>query len=526
MDNNAISEWQQILGEAYVIVEESCLQALETATFSTDQSVSAVLKPATSEEVQACLKVANHYHIPIYPISTGNNWGYGSSVPTVSGSVVMDLGRMNQIVDFNEDLAYVTLEPGVTQRQLYTFLKDQKSSLWMDATGSSPDCSIIGNTLERGFGHTPYGDHFAHSCGMEVVLPTGELIHTGFGRFENSQAKSIYAWGVGPWLDGLFSQSNFGIVTQMTIWLMPAPEYFQAFYFSIDQEDKLPGLINALRPLRLNGTIKSAVHIGNHYKVLSSMQQYPWALTQGTTPLPEEVLSELIGNLGIGVWNGSGALYGTHRQVAEARRLIATALRGKVKRLQFLDDQILEFAAQFAKPYQWMTGLNLSRVLQVLKPVYGLMKGIPTETQIASTYWRKKDPVSKANMDPDRDRCGLMWCAPIAPLDGDHAVKVRDIAYRVLGDEFEPMISITLLTERSLSCLITISFDRDQPGEDEKAQSRFHILSQKLAEFGYYPYRIGIQDKVLEKTDSSNQKLLTTIKQSLDPENILSPKRY
>ena len=69
--------------------------------------------------------------------------------------------------------------PGVTQEQLFSFLKERNSKLWMDSTGASPRCSLIGNTMERGFGHTPYGDHFAHTCGLEVVLPDGEVIETG-----------------------------------------------------------------------------------------------------------------------------------------------------------------------------------------------------------------------------------------------------------------------------------------------------------------------------------------------------------
>ena len=148
---------------------------------------------------------------------------------------------MNRILDFSEDLAYVTIEPGVTQAQLFAFLREQRSKLWMDATGASPECSLIGNAVESGFGHTPYGDHFANSCGLEVVLPNGEVIDTGFARFPGAHAAPAYRWGVGPSLDGMFSQSNFGIVTRMTQWLMPAPEYFQAYYFRCDKpEDVTP----------------------------------------------------------------------------------------------------------------------------------------------------------------------------------------------------------------------------------------------------------------------------------------------
>ena len=123
-------------------------------------------------------------------------------------SVLLDLGRLNQIVDFSEELAYVTVEPGVTQGQLHEFLQARKSTLWLDATGAGPDCSLIGNVMERGFGHTPYGDHFAQVCGFEVVLPTGEMAQTGFARFPNSQAAAVYKWGVGlPWTVSFLSRT-------------------------------------------------------------------------------------------------------------------------------------------------------------------------------------------------------------------------------------------------------------------------------------------------------------------------------
>ncbi len=155
---------------------------------------------------------------------------------------LLDLGRLNRILDFDEALAYVTVEPGVTQRQLFEFLQERGSRLWMDATGASPECSIIGNTMERGFGHTPMGEHCNHVCGFEVILPTGDRLETGFARFTGATTAPLNRWAVGPSLDGLFSQSNFGIVTRMSVWLMPAPEYFEAYFFQCDDENGLARL--------------------------------------------------------------------------------------------------------------------------------------------------------------------------------------------------------------------------------------------------------------------------------------------
>ncbi|MBV8476021.1 MAG: FAD-dependent oxidoreductase, partial [Acidobacteria bacterium] len=127
---------------------------MEVATFATWQRVPAILRPANRNQVQECFRIANRFGTPLYPISSGKNWGYGSRVPPADGCSILDLSRLNRIIDFNEDLGSVTVEPGVTQRRLHQFLRERGSLLWMDATGSSPECSLIGNAMERGFGHT------------------------------------------------------------------------------------------------------------------------------------------------------------------------------------------------------------------------------------------------------------------------------------------------------------------------------------------------------------------------------------
>src|ERR1700722_6183660 len=328
LDQSMLLQWERVLGPEYVVTEAARLHQASTATFHSYQRIPAILYPQERAQLQDCLRIASENAVPVYPVSTGKNWGYGSRVPVSTDSVLIDLSRMNRILDFNENLAYVTIEPGVTQRQLFDYLREKGSKLWIDATGSTPDSSLIGNTVERGFGHTPYGDHASNVCGFEVVLPNGDCLETGFSRFPNAAAAPVYRPGLGPSLDGLFTQSNFGVVTRMTLWLMPAPEYFQAFFFRCDREDRLPAIIDALRPLRLNGTLRSAVHVGNDYKVLGGIQQYPWEATGGATPLQPAVMRKLRKQLHFGAWNGSGGLYGTRGHGAEARLQIRRARKG------------------------------------------------------------------------------------------------------------------------------------------------------------------------------------------------------
>jgi len=396
-------------------------------------------------------------------------------------------------------------------------------------TGASPRTSLVGNIAERGFGHTAYADHFANVGGFQVVLPSGDLLETGFGQYRNAQATGVYRWGVGPHYDGLFTQSNLGVIVQATIWLMPKPEYMQFFACRIEREDDLPGLIDLLRPLRLDGTIRSAMHIGNDYKMISAIQDYPWLQAGGTTPLPDDVLQAKVKEWDCGLWNVSGALYGTRATVADARRRLKRRLKGKVKRLQFLDERLLALAERFARPYQWVTGVNLTEMLKVVKPVFGMTQGVPSAGMLASNYWRKKNlPEASVDLSPEQDNCGVMWLAPVAPTSGRHAAAIWNIVKTtMLAHGYEPAVSITLLTERTIDCVVNISYDRDIPGEDQRAMACHDDMLEQLCDAGYYPYRLGIQSmaKLPSKTEVYQQ-FFTHLRSSLDPNGILAPGRY
>jgi FAD/FMN-containing dehydrogenase len=159
---------------------------------------------------------------------------------------------MNKILEVNTEDAYALVEPGVTFFDLHDYLvkHNLREKVWLDV----PDVgggSIIGNAVERGVGYTPYGgmrpvhpftyqnrtnnsDHWMMHCGMEVVLPSGELVRTGMGALPDpsrggldkrpdlqpgNRAWQLFNYGFGPYNDGIFSQSSLGIVTKMGIWV-------------------------------------------------------------------------------------------------------------------------------------------------------------------------------------------------------------------------------------------------------------------------------------------------------------------
>jgi 4-cresol dehydrogenase (hydroxylating) len=193
--DRALSEFQDIVGEKWVISDPAELgQFADPYPVGNGygQAPSAVISPADTEQVQAIVRVANTYGVPLMPISTGKNNGYGGASPRLAGSVVVNTGaRMNKIIEVNEKYGYALLEPGVSYFDLADYLAENAPTLMIDC----PDLgwgSVVGNALDRGVGYTPYGDHFMWQTGLEVVLPQGQVIRTGMGAVPGSNTWQLF----------------------------------------------------------------------------------------------------------------------------------------------------------------------------------------------------------------------------------------------------------------------------------------------------------------------------------------------
>ena len=226
----ALAAFASIVGEQWLFTAEEDLD-LYRDSYSIlwgeagERTASAAVAPDNSDQVIELVKIANRYRIPIYPISAGKNLGYGGAAPASAGSVVLDLKRMNRIVEIDERNAYVVVEPGVSYFDLYNYIQEKGLKLWIDCP--SPGWgSVMGNALDGGVGVTlaPYRSHFDAQCGIEVVLPNGRMVRTGMGALPGARTWQQFKPGFGPRIDGLFKQSNYGVVTKMGFWLMPPPE--------------------------------------------------------------------------------------------------------------------------------------------------------------------------------------------------------------------------------------------------------------------------------------------------------------
>lgn len=523
--DSAILSWTKYLGAENVITEQRILSWHASSDCLAEVSPCAVLKPKDTSEVVRLIEIAQRHKIPVYPISTGKNWGYGATKPSCPGCAIVDLSRMNRIHTVDADLAYAVVEPGVTQQQLFEYLNYNKINLTFDVTGSTVNASLVGNLLERGSGPTRYADHFLQSAGMEVVLGDGSVVNTGFGHLPTSTVSHLHKWGVGPFIDGIFTQSNFGIVTKVGIWLLPKPEKFSIVLSQFRSDEQLAQGIEALRKIKLSGVLPGSIHIANDLRVISVLQNFPFNSAMDNRFLNENEVRKLQRHWKVGAWNVLAFLDGTSAQIKADFAFIKRELKG-IARVQIFSEKLIEFFSQRPKLAKFLGQDELGKKLSVLR----LMKGVPSDVAVRGIYWRKKFMPGPKN-NPVDDRCGCLWLSPVIPMTSKDVKNFTSIL-RVNCRKFfsDVNVSINLLTERTCFCTIGIFFDGSDSEELDRAKSLYQVLMNEMLLHGYPPYRLGSDlSSVPPELFSENSTFWRTcksIKTALDPDGIIAPGRY
>jgi len=208
-----------------------------------------VVMPKTVEEVQAVVKLANRERISITPL--GGGFTLSALVVPRDGGIVLDMKKMDRIIEVDEGSRYAVIEPGVSQGALKTYLEKHHPHLQHSTPEAPPTVTVVANALIQGHGHISprYGVNSEMINGMEVVLPTGEVCRTG------SCSVSPYWFTRGPLpdLSGLFVGwlGTTGVVTKLAIRLFPKPRFREVMAFSTDNIDAIPDAIREVTYLDL-----------------------------------------------------------------------------------------------------------------------------------------------------------------------------------------------------------------------------------------------------------------------------------
>ncbi|MFO8018077.1 MAG: FAD-binding oxidoreductase [Promethearchaeia archaeon] len=246
MDKNEIYEkLESIVGKKFVSnrKEELFIYSRDPGA-SKPRDVDIVVMPQDTEEIQQILNLANQETIPVIPMGAGLTLS-GLTIP-IKGGVVLDLKRMNKIIEINKSSRYALIEPGVSSGQLLNFLNENYPNLQPPIPDAPPSVTVAGNALIHGSGYLShkYGNHGEMINGIEVLLPNGQVCKLGSCAISDSW----FTRGPIPDMIGLFISSfgTMGIVTKLAIRLFPKPKIREIAFALMKDESNIPELINKI----------------------------------------------------------------------------------------------------------------------------------------------------------------------------------------------------------------------------------------------------------------------------------------
>ncbi len=487
----AISKYRSILGDEHVIVDLERLAPytkIMLAVPKAQHQPSGALIIESVEQIQKVLEVCNKHKIPIWPISTGRNFGYGSAAPATAGQLVLDMRKMNKIIDVDPELGTALVEPGVTYLQLSEYLKANNLPYWTSFPSSGVIAGPMGNILDRGAGYNRYGEHAANFCGMEVVLADGTMLRTGMGGIEGTTAWQAYRWGLGPWVDGLFLQSNFGIVTKIGVWLMkrpPADLFFMVAY--PDLETASLG-IETMRDLRLDNVLETGVVGHTTYMLATIIRRSD--IYQGKGAIPKDVLAKYLVDHNMPPFATLSTLYGTEEQIA----------------------------------------VNFKIVKQAFEKIGGTVISSGDALKAPGVEYWHQNMTGKPNSHEFgifnfRGGGGTMWFSPVVPARGREAIKVFTLIDSIFRKHGFDIAGGFIVYGRHLDLVVDLLFDRTNLEETKRAYDCFEECLETCTREGYGVYRANtaFMEPAINAYGPAQKALNKRLKKALDPNGIIAP---
>ena len=497
------------------------------------KTILAVYEPASVEDIVAIVHSARLSRAPLYPISKGFNWGYGSRSPVTENCSLVDLGRMNRILNaarISVDNPIAVIEPGVTQIQLYEFLQTHCPKLTFNVTGSGRDTSILGNALDRGVGYM--GPRKDDVFGLEIVTGTGETLRTGFRRLgDSSPLAHSHPFGLGPILDGLFFQSNFGIVTSACFRLFPRRPKEVAVSLALRRATDLPQFIDELARLKRDGLLTSVTHIANRARTRSTLSFGITRYLENECGFSREAANReadrAIDMIVTDEWTSLASVTGNVGQVKAALGEIRYRTRGYA-RLMVITDGRLDFGYAVTHALRFIPFARANAAaISAMRPLHKLALGVPTDIAIENLLWKFNHSNNHA-VELDQSRCGLLFVNPALPLDGRFTAEIVE-GMKSVAAQYDHTLYITINVETttSLVAIINLLFDRDSQEEVDRAHNCADALLSFIRKKGLEPYRAraDMMDKIVA-TDPDYWKKIRALKQVFDPDNIIAPGRY
>ena len=478
------------------------------------------------DAIAEVLALANEFKVPLWPISGGRNFGYGTALPVDTRSFIVDLSQLRRVyIDIQSSTALI--EPGVTQADLHAAIKKSGADLLVPTTGVGPNGNILGNALDGGYGLTPITDHFNAISELEGFWGNGTEFRHSYQDLNCPEMAKRWNAGTGYSWAGLFRQGNFGIVTRARVQLARTPEATRILVFEWKTQEAFIASQSELNKLVEDIPGIGGIIMMNDCRILSTQVDTPLA-----SPLKGEARAQYLQQLAqarkISAWTGLGTLYGSHAAVAGSVKDIRRRLKN-CRVWSFSPAQIKQL--QKIQSYLPKWGFSaLRRHFGALVNTLGTVEGYPIVAFLKIAY--ALDPAAKkldVNSHPAKDGAGILWYAPLVPFTADEVERYRKVMSQCLIENgFDPLLAVTSRSSRTLSGTIPLLFDRKNPADVARAKTCYRALVKTGLENGWPPYRLGIDymDMIACPADSPSAQVQHLLKNALDENAVIASGRY
>ena len=306
---------------------------------------------------------------------------------------------------------------------------------------------------------------------MEVMLADGDIVRTGQFGISNSPSAFISKFTYGPSLEGLFLQSNLGVVTKIGYWLQPQPSAFMSCTFSVPVLEDIEPMVDAFAVMRQNGVLPNCVWISNIVEGLCirGMRKDFWS---GSGPIPDWRIKELQKEQGLGYWTARFGLYGPKKVVQAHFDEAKDFLRAKVPQGDLTG--------------HLFTGKDGGLLDASSIPLeHGLMlAGVPSLFSI---------PLMKWPMQNDEGKPAHGDYAPVIPSEGKRVLewmRVSKSAYEAAGLE---LMTDFFMHEKHVILTNMYTYDQQDPVQRHNVHQLYYALHDEAKAKGYGMYRGNIQ---------------------------------
>jgi 4-cresol dehydrogenase (hydroxylating) len=363
---------------------------------------------------------------------------------------------------------------------------------------------------------------------MEIILGTGEMIRTGAGAVEGATMWQDQKWGLGPSVDGIFSQSNFGVITKMGFWIRPAHEGYRMGRIHLKNFDdihKMYELDTRLHNMEIcNGMtamgspLYGSMPAGMHMEPITDREHMRLIEVKNSLRPDPGPLAKYGEAHNKAFWTIELKYHGPNSVTLAQWEYTKDVFRQEVPGCWFQEYDPLTF------PLDKKTFDSLNTPGYVEK----VHLGIPSLARFAMSMR------SEFNPNP---ALGHIWFAPMIPKNGVEVLKAQEVLQKEtdrLGVKlpFKYYAEMPLLWYPRAGIYLAGWGVSDDPAVNRRTREQYIELTQICADHGWTEYRAPAQmhKEVVKMANNYNDHALMrfheTIKDAIDPNGILSAGRY